>query len=193
MRAEDLPDSGLLALVRTQPDVLGVIYERQAPVVYRYLARRVGPTAAEDLLGEVFAAALGARFRVQPHVSGSALPWLYGIAGNIVRSHLRRSRAHSRADVASAAYLGSAYSGTVDWDAVDARLDATAQREQLQTALAALTEGEREILLLVAWEGLTPTEAAEALGLTAVNARTRLHRARAHAQAVLDQLTPVDL
>jgi len=41
VRAEDLPDSGLLALVRTQPDVLGVIYERHAPVVYRYLGPAV--------------------------------------------------------------------------------------------------------------------------------------------------------
>ena len=187
MRAQDLPDTELLALARTQPEVFGVIYERHAPVVYRYLARRVGPAAAEDLLGEVFVAALGARLRVQPHESGSALPWLYGIAGNVARSHLRRGRGHSRADDAAAVF-GS----VVDWDAVDARLDAAALRGQLQAALAALTGGEREMLLLVAWEGLTPGEAAEALGLTAVNARSRLHRARARAQDVLDQLTPAE-
>jgi len=109
VRATDLPDTELLALARTQPDVLGVIYERHAPVVYRYLARRVGPAAAEDLLAEVFVAALGARLRVQPHDSGSALPWLYGIAGNVVRSYLRHSRGHSLADDVPA----------VDWDAVN--------------------------------------------------------------------------
>jgi len=183
VRATDLPDTELLALARTQPDVLGVIYERHAPVVYRYLARRVGPAAAEDLLAEVFVAALGARLRVQPHDSGSALPWLYGIAGNVVRSYLRHSRGHSLADDVPA----------VDWDAVDARLDAAALRGQLQAALAALTDGEREMLLLVAWEGLTPSAAAEALGLTPVNARSRLHRARSRAQSVLDQLTPAEL
>jgi len=63
----------------------------------------------------------------------------------------------------------------------------------LRGALAGLTEAEREVLLLVAWDGLTPTEAAEALGLTAVAARSRLHRARTRAQATLANLTPAGL
>ena len=176
-------DSDLLASARTRPDVFGVLYERHAVAVYRYLARRVGPAAAEDLLGEVFTAAVAARRRVQPHVSGSALPWLYGIAGNVARSYLRRSAAPVVID----------HSGVVDWDAVDARLDATAQRQQLRVALSGLTAAESELLLLVAWEELSPTEAAEALGLTPVAARSRLHRARARAQAALDDMTRVQL
>ena len=179
MRDNELPDIDLLARARTEPEVLGVIYERHAAAVFRYLARRVGSSAAEDLLGEVFAAAVAARLRVQPHLSGSALPWLYGIAANVVRSYLRRSRGQSLSDGGS----------TVDWDAVDARLDATARRADLQVALSALSDAEREVLLLVAWEGLTPAEAGAVLGLTPVAARSRLHRARARAQSALDQMT----
>ena len=178
VRDEELPDTDLLARARTEPEILGVIYERHASAVFRYLARRVGYAAAEDLLGEVFAAAVAARLRVQPHLSGSALPWLYGIAANVVRAFLRRSRAQSLFDDGS----------TVDWDAVDARLDATARRGDLRAALSSLSEAEREVLLLVAWDGLSPTEAGVVLGLTPVAARSRLHRARARAQGALDQM-----
>ncbi|GHS88276.1 DNA-directed RNA polymerase sigma-70 factor [Actinomycetota bacterium] len=176
----ELPDFELLAKARADPALLGLIYERHSRAVYRFLARRTGTAAAEDLLGEVFVVAVATRLRVQPHESGSALPWLYGIATNITRSYLRRSGARSLAvDVAD-----------VDWDAIDARLDAGARRVELREALSALNEGERDVLLLVAWEGLSPTEAAQALGLTPETARKRLQRARARAQASLDQMTP---
>jgi RNA polymerase sigma-70 factor (ECF subfamily) len=143
--------------------------------VFRYLARRAGPGAAEDLLSEVFIAALGARTRLVAHHSGSALPWLYGIAANVLRHHLRRAAppGHAVADPG------------VDWDAVAARLDAQAQRSQLVAALRALTPVERDLLLLVAWEGLTPAQAAESLGISKVAARSRLHRARLHAARAL--------
>ena len=166
----------MLTALRTQPELIGVLYERHAAAVYRFLARRAGPPAAEDLLSDVFVAALTARKRVVGHDSGSALPWLYGIAGNVLRSHLRR--AHGR-------WVPGADPG-MDWDAVDARLDATAQRAALREALGTLSAGERELLLLVAWEGLTPTEAATALGIPPATARSRLHRARARSQHVLN-------
>lgn len=183
MTSEELSDTDLLVLSRTRPEMLGVVYERHAPAVYRYLGRRVGVGASEDLLGEVFVAAVAARLRVRPHDSGSALPWLYGIAGNVVRSYRRRSLGQVPVDEVTA----------VDWDAVDERLDAGTRRQELRVALAGLTEAEREVLLLVAWEGLSPAEAARALGLTAVAARSRLHRARTRAQATLADMTPAGL
>ena len=174
MRPDDLSDADVLSQARVRPELMGVVYERHARSVHHYLSRRVGPAVADDLLGDVFVAAVEARLRVHPHPSGSALPWLYGIAGNLVRSHLRRRDPHAPE------------STSFDWDAVDDRLDAAARSKDLRRALHQLTEAERELLLLVAWEGLTPAEAGEALGLTAVAARSRLHRARARAQAALD-------
>lgn len=168
-------DAELLTALRTRPELMAVLYERHAEAVYRFLARRSEPAAAEDLLSEVFVAALGARKRVVPHDSGSALPWLYGIAGNVLRRHLRQ--VHGR-------WVAAGEAG-VDWDAVDARLDAEAQRTRLRAALASLSVGERELLLLVAWEGLTPAEAAEALGIPGATARSRLHRARQRSQHIL--------
>lgn len=179
----DETDAEVLARSRTHPELLGVIYERHATSVFRYLARRVGVAAAEDLLGDVFVAAVEARLRVRPHTSASALPWLYGIAGNVVRSHLRRSQPR----------VGEDHEPPFDWDAVDQRIDAALTRSRLRDALEALTPMDREIVLLVAWENLTPAEAGEVLGLTPVAARSRLHRARMHAQALLGRSAPATL
>jgi RNA polymerase sigma factor (sigma-70 family) len=179
MTDDDGSDGAVLAGLRERPELVGVLYERHAPAVFRFLARRTGPGAAEDLLSEVFIAVLRARTRVISHESGSALPWLYGIAANVLRDHLRRTARTAPA----LADLG------MDWDAVAARLDAQAQRAQLRAALSALTAVERDLLLLVAWDGLTPAQAAEALGISKVAARSRLHRARQRAVQALQRPT----
>ncbi|MGI8879303.1 MAG: sigma factor [Jatrophihabitans sp.] len=74
MTNDDRTDAELLAGLRLQPDLVAVLYERHAPAVFRFLTRRAGFSAAEDLLSEVFVAALEARKRVVAHASGSALP-----------------------------------------------------------------------------------------------------------------------
>jgi RNA polymerase sigma-70 factor, ECF subfamily len=173
-----LTDSEVLVRLRDERELIGTLYERHAQAVFRYLARRAGLEAGEDLLSDVFIAALNARSRVVVHESGSALPWLYGIASNVLRRHLRRNTRRG---------VGWTHDPGLDWEAVDSRLDAQAQRDQLRIALGGLSRSERELLLLVAWEGLTPTEAAMALGISNVAARSRLHRAR---QRALDALLP---
>ncbi|MBU5422555.1 sigma-70 family RNA polymerase sigma factor [Cellulomonas hominis] len=169
-------DDELLARSLLRPQAFGLLYERHSAAVFRYLARRAGADAAEDLVGDVFVVALEARVRYHPHASGSALPWLYGIGGNVVRAHLRRQRPSATID----REVG------VDWDAVDDRLDARAARGELRRALSSLTPSEREAFLLVAWEGLSPAEAARALGVTPTVVRTRLNRARQRARTVLN-------
>jgi len=180
MEMMDATDDELLARAVLRPQAFGALYERHAAAVFRYLARRVGAAAAEDLVGDVFVAALEARVRYRPHASGSALPWLYGISGNVVRAHLRRRPPEATVDADAG----------VDWQAVDDRLDALAARDRLRVALEALTPAEREAFLLVAWEGLSPTEAAHALGVAPAVVRTRLTRARRRARTVMT-LAPV--
>ena len=175
MTDNDRSDRLLLAGLPEQPELIGVLYERHAQAVFRFLSRRAGPAAAEDLLSEVFVAALQARGRVVAHDSGSALPWLYGIAANVLRHHLRDCRAGGPAS----------YDAGMDWDAVEARLDAQAKRGELRAALSALSPAERDLLLLVAWEELTPAEAARVVGISQVAARSRLHRARTRAARAL--------
>lgn len=175
MTDHERSDRQLLAGLPEQPELIGVLYERHAPAVFRFLSRRAGPAAAEDLLSEVFVAALQARGRVVAHDSGSALPWLYGIAGNVLRHHLRSTRAGGAV----------ARDAGMDWDAVEARLDAQARRGELRAALSALSPAERDLLLLVAWEELSPAEAARVVGISQVAARSRLHRARMRAARAL--------
>ena len=58
MTGDSRSDRELIHGLPRQPELMGVLYERHAPAVFRYLARRAGPPAAEDLLSEVFIAAL---------------------------------------------------------------------------------------------------------------------------------------
>ena len=169
-------DAELLIRSRTDPEAFGTLFDRHANTVHGYLARRLEPGVAEDLVSEVFIRALEARYRTRPHESGSVRPWLLGIARNLVLKHRTRSRPRLR--VADP-------SERVDWQGVDDRLDAQAMTTPLQLALDGLTDIEREVLLLVGWEQLSIGEAADVLGIKPGAARVRLHRARAHAAAAL--------
>lgn len=178
MTGDSRSDSELIDGLPSQPELMGVLYERHAPAVFRYLARRAGPPAAEDLLSEVFIGALSSSSRVVAHDSGSALPWLYGIALNVLRRHFRERQPTP----------GLTRDSGMDWDAVDERVDAWANRGRLRAALAVLSDSDRELLLLVGWEGLSQTEAATALGISQGAARVRLHRARKRALKTLGNL-----
>jgi len=180
MTSDPRSDGELLAGLPRQPELMGVLYERHAPAVFRYLARRAGPPAAEDLLSEVFIAALSASSRVVAHDSGSALPWLYGIGLNVLHRHFRQQQPAP----------GVTRDLGMDWDAVDDRIDAWGERGRLRAALAVLTDSDRELLLLVGWEGLSQAEAATALGISPGAARVRLHRARKRVLCTLEELGP---
>jgi len=141
---------------------------RHAPAVHAYLARRTGRQDADDLLGEVWLRAFKGRASYDRRYP-DARPWLYGIARNVLRAHWRyasRPMVHTVEPDSSDA-----------WSDVDVRLDAAAQGETLRQVLAALSEDEREVLLLVVWEELTPAEVSVVLGIPQGTARSRLHRA----------------
>jgi RNA polymerase sigma factor (sigma-70 family) len=108
----------------------------------------------------------------------SCLPWLYGIAGNLLR-HRRRSSARQAAALARAAAATAdlAGGGELDDDIV-ARVDAISLSPQLAALLHGLTEGERELILLHTWEGLSYDQLAQATDLPVGTVRSRLHRGR---------------
>jgi RNA polymerase sigma factor (sigma-70 family) len=161
--------------VRGRPDAFVEVVQRHEVAVHGFLARRAGHQVADDLLGEVWVRAFAARGGYDPGYD-DALPWLYGIARNVLRAHwrTRRDTDHPAAETA------------VDpWDDVVDRLDSAARAQVLVPALRALPAAERDVLLLVAWEQLTPAEAASVLGVPPGTARSRLHRARAALRAAL--------
>jgi RNA polymerase sigma factor (sigma-70 family) len=158
-----------------QPERFEAVFERHATAIYRYLRRRVGAALAEELTAETFARAFRARRRFD-HRGESALPWLYGIATNLVRMHRRAEERRLRA-YARAADRGLELSPSAD---ADYRLDALPLRRALAEALAVLPHAQREVLLLHAWADLSHEEIAAALDISAGAVRSRLHRARVH-------------
>jgi RNA polymerase sigma-70 factor (ECF subfamily) len=161
--------------VRGRPDAFVEVVQRHEVAVHGFLARRAGYQAADDLLGEVWVRAFAARGGYDLG-HADARPWLYGIARNVLRTHWR-----TRQD----AGLAAAEEAVDPWDDVVDRLDSAARAQALGAALRSLPATEREVLLLVAWEQLTPAEAAVALGIPQGTARSRLHRARAALRPVL--------
>jgi RNA polymerase sigma-70 factor (ECF subfamily) len=144
--------------------------------VHAYLARRAGRGVADELLTEVWLRAWRSRGSYDIGWADPR-PWLYGIARNVLRAHWRM-----RADRLE----GPFHLAEDPWPAVDDRLDAGHLRLALSAALAALGEDYREVVLLVAWEQLTPAEVAMALGLPPSTVRSRLHRARLILQRSID-------
>lgn len=159
--------------VRGQPDAFVAVVERHEVAVHGYLARRAGRQAADDLLAEVWARAFAGRAGYRA-CHADAGPWLYGIARYVLAAYWQAS---ARSDLAE----GSSVPGPPDdpWDEVIARIDSVASSRPLMSALQALPSAERDVLLLVAWEQLTPAEAATVLGIPQGTVRSRLHRARA--------------
>jgi RNA polymerase sigma factor (sigma-70 family) len=168
-------------------DAFVEVIRRHEVAVGAYLVRRVGRELAEDLLGEVWVAALGSRARYD-HAFPDARPWLFGVAHNMLRRHWR-----SRPAEEPVADLASLAAGWDPWPSVDDRVDAEAV---LRTALAQLRPEEREVVTLIAWEDLTVADAARALGIPAGTARRFLHQARQalrNAPAITALLTDINI
>jgi RNA polymerase sigma factor (sigma-70 family) len=178
---EEASDATLIERSLREPDRFAGVFDRHYAEIHGFVARRLGAGLADDLASETFLIAFDRRrryHREQP----SARPWLYGIAANLVARHhraeLRRYRALARVEKPAA----------VDGDdeRVAGRLDAGALRGRLAAALLQIAKRDREVLLLVAWGQLSCEEAAQALGIPAGTARSRLHRARQRVRAALE-------
>jgi RNA polymerase sigma factor (sigma-70 family) len=161
--------------VRGRPDAFVEVVQRHEVAVHGFLARRAGRQVADDLLGEVWVRAFAARDRYDV-VYDDARPWLYGIARNVLRAHWRSRPVEDSSGPERAAD---------PWDDVVERLDSAAALRHIGQAVRALRPDERDVLLLVVWEQLTPAEAAVVLGIAQGTARSRLHRARAALRSAL--------
>ena len=158
------------------------LFDRHATAIHRYLARRVGINAADDLLAQTFLVAFerrGTYDRSRP----DARPWLYGIATNLLRRHqrdeVRQYQAWARTGIDPLATDCPAA-------AVAERVDATTLAGHLSGALAALASGDRDALLLFAWCDLSYAEIADALGIPIGTVRSRISRARGLLRTALD-------
>lgn len=155
--------------------VFGRLFDQHSRALHRYLARRVGANTADDLVAETFLVALQRRASYDPDRAAVG-PWLYGIATNLLRRHLRQELR----GYAATSRLATAESRTGDGPEarVPDRVDADHRVRLLADALGRLNPGDRDVLLLTSWAGLDSTEVAEALGIPVGTVRSRLHRVR---------------
>jgi RNA polymerase sigma factor (sigma-70 family) len=156
------------------PEQFGAVFDRYFGEIHGYAARRVGRDAAADIAAEVFLTAFRLRRRFDPS-RGTVKAWLYGITTNHLSAYHRREQR---------AYRAMARAGVPERqeghaDAVIDQVAAEAMRPALVGALAGLTRGEREVLLLVALAGLSHADVAAALGIRYGTVASRLSRARA--------------
>ena len=166
-------DAEVIGRSLDEPEAFGLVYDRHAATVLRFLGRRAGAEVAEALVGELFRIAFERR-RTFDASRASALPWLYGIGSNLLLKH-RRGEARRLRATAPMAAAGEAVDRRASAGALDARL----LFPRVADAIAALPDGEREALLLFAWEDLSYQSMAEALELPIGTVRSRLNRARA--------------
>jgi RNA polymerase sigma-70 factor (ECF subfamily) len=167
------------------------IYEAHHAQVFAYAVSRAGRQLADDVVGDTFLVAwrkLVAEpdWRPRPpqnplrpsaaEVPPSPLPWLLGVARNVIRERYRD-------EVRQASLAVELRAWVVDAEADIA--DGVTERAAMLTALAALREDDRELLTLMAWHGLSTRDAARVVGCSTATFFVRLHRARKRLQEAL--------
>lgn len=177
-------DAELVSRSINDPDVFGQIFDRHVDAIWRYVAARLGPDAAEDVVSETFAIAFSSRARFDIAAT-SARPWLYGIATNRLMKH---RDVEIRWLARAAASPSEVPADDPALRAAD-RLDAQGLVGPLAAALLKLSDRERDVVLLHAIDGLSHLEIADALGIRAGTARTRLSRGLARMRTTLQEGT----
>ena len=149
-------DADVLELSLGEPEAFELIFDRHFGVIHRYILRRVGRDAADDLAAETFALAFERRATCR--TSGSSLPWLYGIATNLLHRSWRAERRQLRAYGRSGVDRWVGYE-----DEAAARVDGASLGARLARALAEMRPRERDALLLYALADLSYEEIASLL------------------------------
>ncbi len=171
MRSDARDDSDAELIRAADASSFGLVYERHALAVYTWSRRRL-EWAASDLTAETFAVAWLSRSRFRDEHGGSALPWLLGIARNVLRETIRNDRVESRARERLGLPLDLA--ADEGYAAVEDRLS---PRAALADALDQLPKHERKALDLRVFRELPYDEVAEQLAIRPAAARLRVSRA----------------
>ena len=154
------------------------LYAETYQPLLAYARRRVDAATADEVVADTFLTAWRRRDDVP---DSSERLWLFGVARNMIRNAARSDRRRQSAqDRLRAASPPSAI------DPVAAAPDD--RSSLLRTALSTLSEADREVLMLVAWEGFSHAEIGQVLGISANASAIRVHRARQRLAARLDRL-----
>ena len=183
-----LDDAALIERSWHEPEAFAALYDRHAAPIHRFAGRRLGHHLADDVVAETFLAAFRRRKRYDLR-RADARPWLYGIAAKVMGKHrraeVRMLRAFARTGIDPVAD-GHA-------DRIDSRVCAAAVQRDLAAALAGLSAGDRDVLLLIAWADLSYEETAAALRIPVGTVRSRLNRARRKVREALGGEDPTTI
>ena len=160
------------------------VYDAAYVDLLRFVRRRVHPTHAEDVVGEVMLVAWRRLDDVPADVS-SARAWLFGVARKTLQNTRRREDRHD----AVAVRLAEVGHGPAD--AGDSP-DLVACRVDIGAAWPLLSASDQEAIALSVLDGLTAPEAAMVLGISSTAFRLRLSRARRRLRRQVDSTTAGD-
>jgi len=146
------------------------LYMTHRDAVWSYIVRRVGRNEVDDAVAEVFVVAWR-KISEAPAID-EQLPWLYGIARNIVRNVIRSSNRRKRLWIKTAALPPT------NSPASDIQVVRNSEDEELLVAVARLRANDQELLRLRTWEELTIRDIALVVGMTPKSVESRLVRIR---------------
>ena len=158
---------------------LEMLHRDHAGAVRAYARRRIGRDEADDVVADVFVVA----WRRIADVPAEPRTWLLGIARRVLANRHRSAKRQRALYERLAREAETAPAGVAP--------AANGREGAVLRALASLAPGDREVLLLVTWDGLSHAQAAEVLGVRPATLTMRLHRARQRLQRALDDPAPV--
>jgi RNA polymerase sigma-70 factor (ECF subfamily) len=185
-------DRDLVGRLQSDPSAFEELYRRHVRRLTAYVATRCRqPEDAADVVAATFVAALESAQRYDP-ARGDVLPWLIGIARHFSSDTVRHARREREALAQIAGWRSLSQDETAE---LEARIDAAREAAELQGVLKRVHVRDREPLVLLGYVGLTPTQAAQALGISSGAFRVRVMRARralrkARAQALAETTQP---
>lgn len=182
----NIDDGEIISRSLEQRAAFAELYDRHERVVYRYAARRIGASHADDITSETFLVAFTRR---EDFYGGrDARPWLLGIATTLMQKHARHeAKAWKGMLVADLARVD-----VDEFEAADARIDAKDAVRRLGRALARLPAGDRDVLLLHAFGDLDHEGIGLALSIPTGTVRSRLNRARRKLRIAIDPVARLD-
>ena len=157
------------------------LYAEHHRRVYAYAVSMAGRQLADEVVSEVFLVA----WRRLADVPTPAVPWLLTVARHVISSQFRAAARQQSISAELRAWVTEAELAAPDV------ADEVSERIAVLAALAALPEADRELLTLVAWHGLKPSEAAQVVGCSTTTYFVRLHRARHRLERAMADPAPI--
>jgi RNA polymerase sigma factor (sigma-70 family) len=171
------------------PAAFEEVYVRFSDRVHGFAFRRSGSwDLADEVTSGTFLEAWRKRAEVEleSREDDAILPWLLGVAANLMRNAGRKQQRY-QSFLAGHAPLAVVPDFSDD---VASQVDGQRDLDTLRQAMDLLGDDDRDILLLCVAEGLTPTQVATALDLPPGTVRSRLSRARSRLRVLLEELDP---